>query len=114
MLRRALVCSKDPRLLLTRSLVLEKAGFKVTRAASVAELDGHAGGGGFDLMVLGQTLDAHEMKESVRIIGEHWPKSRILILSVSGEPVVDVPNCEHLRALDGPEALVAKAREVAG
>jgi DNA-binding response OmpR family regulator len=112
MLRSALVCSKDPHLLLTRSLVLERAGFKVTRVSSVAAMAGLTEADRIDLAVLGQTLDASEMKESVRIICEQWPKSRILILNITGEPIVDVPNCEHLRSSDGPEALLAKAREL--
>jgi hypothetical protein len=112
MLRRALVCSKDPHLLMTRSLLLERAGFNVTRVSSVTEIDELAGDSQFDLAVLGQTFDPREIKESVRIICEEWPESRILILNVSGEPIVDVPNCEHLRSSDGPEALLAKAKEM--
>jgi DNA-binding response OmpR family regulator len=112
MLRRALVCSKDPQLLMTRSLLLERTGFDVTRASSLAEIDGLAGGGTFDLAVLGHTLEAREIKKIVHIICERWPQSRILILNVNGEPIVDGPNCEHLRSSDGPEALLAKVNEM--
>jgi DNA-binding response OmpR family regulator len=112
MLRRALVCSKDPQLLMTRSLLLERAGFNVTRASSVAEINEIAGGGPFDLTVLGHTLEASEIQKNVQIICERWPQSRILVLNVNGEPTVDVPNCEHLRSSDGPEALLAKANEM--
>jgi DNA-binding response OmpR family regulator len=114
MSRRALVCSKDPHLLLTRSLVLERAGFNVTRVSSVTEMAGLTEVSQIDLAVLGQTLDVNEMNEVIRIVGEQWPKSRILILNISGEPIVDVPNCDHLRSSDGPEALLAKARELTG
>jgi hypothetical protein len=112
MSRSALVCSKDPDLLLTRSMVLERAGFNVTRVASVTEMAGLSEVSRIDLAVLGHTLDASEIEESVRIICEHWPESRILILNISGEPIVDVPNCEHLRSSDGPEALLAKVRKL--
>lgn len=114
MSRRALVCSKDAHLLLTRSMVLERAGFCVTRISSVSEMAGLTEVRRIDLAVLGQTLDLREMNEAIRIIGERWPMSRILILNISGEPIVDVPNCAHLRSSDGPEALLAKARELTG
>jgi hypothetical protein len=84
----------------------------VSRASSVAEMTGLAEVSRIDLAVLGQTLEVNEMTEAIRIISERWPKSRILILNISGEPIVDVPNCEHLRSSDGPEALLAKAREL--
>jgi DNA-binding response OmpR family regulator len=112
MLGNALICSKDPQLLETRTWLFEKAGFSVTQANSVETLKKLEAGKKFDLAVLGQSLSASDLDEAVKLICQRWPATRILVLNVTGNPVIDAPDCEHLQALNGPMSLLAKAKEM--
>ena len=112
MLGNALICGKDPQLLATRKLLLEKAGFRVIETNSADAIDDLVIEEPFDLVVLGQSMEELELSEAIRIVCLRWPLARILIMNVTGQPIVDAPNCEHLRSLDGPAALLSKAKEM--
>ena len=107
-----LVYGRDPSLLDTRRWVLEKAGYRVLSAQTLAEAERIASTEPISLLVLCHSLTTQDCQDALAAANMLQPEMRRLLISAN------TPVCSHehkdfvLRAFDGPSALIAAVQEL--
>ena len=80
-----LVYGRDAQLLATRRLLLERPGYRVRAALSLADFDCIAPGDRVDLVILCHTLSKEECDRAITMIQSRWPMAKALVLT-AGSP----------------------------
>lgn len=106
--RHILSVSYDEPLLLTRGLLLEREGYKVTSAVGFNPALSQCQKGGFDLFVLGHSIPQRDKLELIHCFRKH-SEAPVLSLQRTGEPVVDKADY-HVLPEDPREFLATVAR----
>ncbi len=99
-----LICGHNPTLLLTRTLVLEHAGFRVKTLSDISELSETAE----ERLLLCPTLGETEQLEAIRLTRIKWPDARILV--VGEDRVVEDDKVFRMSSFAGAEVLIENAR----
>ena len=98
--KRVLCVSYDAALLITRRLLLERAGDVVTSASSFKEASAHCRKGKFDLLILGHSIPLNDKARLMKLFRVHR-HAPILSLQKQGEE--PVPNADYYAFSSGPE-----------
>lgn len=99
----------DAALAETRRLLLEKAGFQVTSAVGMAQLQQLANEAEYDLIVVGQIAPRDMRREAILWLKQTHPNARVVaLLSAPGERFPEA-DCEFQTA--NPEEWVAAVAE---
>jgi DNA-binding response OmpR family regulator len=105
-----LVFGRDHQLVHTRSLILEKAGFRVLTASSLPDIQRLLSEPTMDVMVLCHSLSPQDCNDALRITHERWPHIQTVALvsgsSNCGSQVADTV----MDATDGPVKLISAVR----
>ena len=99
-----LICGRNPTLLLTRTLVLEHAGFRVKALSGLLKLRECAE----DRVLLCSSLSESEQLEAIRLIREGCPEAKILV--VGEDRVIEDDKVFRMSALSGAEILIENTK----
>ena len=111
-----LICSHDPRLLETRQLVLERAGFRVTAVAEIAQVEAIVKARPVDICVLCQTLSSAECEGILETVRVHTQEIKYVVIAAHESHCADLAAAGDA-VLDGfvfPQLLVAEVQKLAG
>jgi DNA-binding response OmpR family regulator len=101
-----LVFGRDYQLVHTRSLILEKAGFRVRTASSLPDLHQLLSEPSMDVMLLCHSLSTEECNQALAMAQERWPHIQtISMLSAASGCVSDATDAV-MNASDGPARLI--------
>ena len=106
--RHILSVSYDEPLLLTRGLLLEREGYRVTSAVGFNPALSQCQKGGFDLFVLGHSIPQRDKLELIHCFRKN-SEAPVLSLQRTGEPLVDSADY-HVLPEDPREFLAMVAR----
>lgn len=105
--------SRDPQLLELRRLVLLRAGFDVLTAVQFDAVRQFTESYKIDLLIAGHTLAQAQCEEAIRLAKTINPPIKTLVLRYEGSSPCAIGIAdEELDLLGGPEALVAKVKEL--
>ena len=107
-----LIYGRDPSLLDTRRWVLEKAGYRVFSAQTLAEAERLAATEPISLFVLCHSLTPQDCQDALAAAGKIQPKMRRLLITAN-TPVCNQGHEDRLlSAFDGPQALIAAVHDL--
>ena len=98
-----ILCGSDPSLLMTRQMLLERQGLRVTTLLGISLLDEAAG----EVLVLCYTLTRRDQMIAVERYRSRFPQGKVLLLG-RDRPEVSCPECQTLPAYCGPRSFVEK------
>jgi DNA-binding NtrC family response regulator len=105
-----LVFGRDYQLVITRSLILEKAGFHVRTATSVPDIQQLLSEPTMDVMVLCHSLSPQDCDEALLITHQRWPNMQTVAL-VSGSSSCGSEAADAImEATEGPAKLINAVR----
>ena len=107
-----LIYGHDSKLLETRAWVLERAGFRVLRAASYADARHTLGREAIDLFIVCHTLLSREAEDVLADAHSDKPGVRSLLLTADTAEYTEDEANGVLSAFADPRMLIAKAREL--
>lgn len=107
-----LVYGSDDVLLGTRTLVLEKAGYKVFAARETSDLQDILLGQLVSLLVLCHSLSTEKCKAAIDFAENRHPEIRSLVLTAGEAPCSERAHDAVLSAFDGPRRLVETVRNL--
>jgi DNA-binding NtrC family response regulator len=105
-----LVFGRDYRLAHTRSLILEKAGFRVRTASSVPDLQQLLSEPSMDVMVLCHSLTTQDCADAWIITHERWPQIQTIALVTGSADCGSQSADTVMDAIDGPVKLITAVR----
>ena len=101
---RILSVSYDESLLVTRQMMLEQAGFRVTSALGFEEALEHCDSGKFDLLLVGHSIP---LKDKRSLIKAARRSCKAPVLSIRKHGDVPLPEADYsLDSLEDPKVLV--------
>ena len=98
-----LICGRSRTLLLTRTLVLEHVGFRVTALGDLLELEGSTEG----YFLLCSSLTESEQLQAIQLLRISQPEARILV--VGEDRLVEDDKVFRMSAFAGAEDLIENA-----
>ncbi len=101
-----LVYGSDDVLLGTRTMVLEKAGYKVFSARETSDLQEILLGRSISLLVLCHSLSSEKCEAAIEFAESRHPVIRCLVLTAGNSPCSERAHDAVLSAFDGPRKLV--------
>ena len=107
---RILSLSEDPQLGPLRASVLRHAGFQVTHPRGKSEIRDCVDSGAFDLLILGHSLGVEYARDLVSRFREKNPAAKVL--AVAQTDLLPIRADKVIRAIDGPEVLIAAVDEL--
>jgi DNA-binding NtrC family response regulator len=108
MVKRILSVSYDDILLLTRQMLLEKSGYKVTSALGFTKAVEHCQHSGFDLFILGHSIPEDDKLHLIKTFQENCP-APILSLERPGEKRIP---CDFHASPDDPQKFLKVVDEI--
>jgi hypothetical protein len=102
-----LIYGKDERLLDTRSMILEKCGYRVRVALKLSDIASVGIAEDLRLLIFCHTVSLEECGRAIALCQVRWPAARTLFLSVGGMACETSLSSEVLDALDGPAKLIS-------
>ena len=99
-----LICGHNLTLLLTRTLVLEHAGFRVGSLSDLSKLPASAD----ERLLLCSSLDETEQIEAIRLTRLKWPHAKVLV--VGEDRLVEDDKVFRMSSFAGAEVLIENAR----
>jgi DNA-binding response OmpR family regulator len=113
---RILLYGNDPILLLSRRLVLERAGSQVFATSDTEQEIGFLTAMEPDILILCQSLDMTQREEALITAREIRPQMKILVMMDAGVVyyLESHDGEEALNALDGPQALLTVVDRMLG
>jgi DNA-binding NtrC family response regulator len=106
-----LVFGSDYQLVHTRSLILEKAGFRVRTASSLPDIQKLLSEPSMDVMLLCHSLSTQDCSEALIITHDRWPRIQTIAL-VSGSSNCGSDSVDSvLEATEGPAKLISAVRQ---
>jgi DNA-binding response OmpR family regulator len=101
---RILSVSYDESLLVTRQMMLERAGFTVTSALGFEEALEHCDSGNFDLLLVGHSIPQRDKRSLIKA-ARRTCKAPVLSIRRHGDvPLSDAD--DSVDAVDGPKGLM--------
>ncbi len=107
---RILSLSEDPQLGPLRASVLRHAGFQVTHPRGKSEIHECLDSGVYDMLILGHSLGVEYARALVSKFREKNPKGKVL--AVAQTDLLPIRADKVIRAIDGPEVLIAAIDEL--
>lgn len=107
---RILSLSEDPQLGPLRATVLRHAGFNVTHPQGKEAIQRSLEQEPFDLLVLGHSLAVEHTRDYVSKFREKNPRGKVL--AVAQTELLPIRADRVIRAIDGPEVLIAVIQEL--
>ena len=107
---RILSLSEDPQLGPLRASVLRHAGFHVTHPRGKTETRDCLDSGIYDLLILGHSLGVEYARDLVSRFREKNPAGKVL--AVAQTDLLPIRADKVIRAIDGPEVLIAAVDEL--
>ena len=101
-----LVFGRDFQLVHTRSLILEKAGFRVRTASSLPDIHQLLSEPTMDVMLLCHSLSTQECDEAITMTLERWPRIQTISLIAGSSGCASKPTDAVMNATDGPAKLI--------
>jgi DNA-binding NtrC family response regulator len=101
-----LVFGRDYQLVHTRSLILEKAGFRVRTAASLPDLHQLLAEPTMDVMLLCHSLSTEECDQALALTQQRWPRIHTISLTSGSSGCNSEPIDAVMNAVDGPAKLI--------
>jgi hypothetical protein len=102
------VCySGDSRLVETRKMVFERAGFRTAVATDPSELEAILRQGPVGVLVLCHSLPDAECERADRFVHENYPRTRVLLLNSGFSNCSLRPPDQDYDSLRGPEGLLS-------
>jgi DNA-binding NtrC family response regulator len=106
-----LVFGRDHQLVHTRSLILEKAGFRVRTASSLPDIQQLLSEPTMDVMLLCHSLSIQECADALTITHERWPRIQTIAL-VSGSSDCGSKSVDTvIEVTEGPAKLISAVRK---
>jgi hypothetical protein len=103
----------EPILLSTRQRILEHENFVVHSLEDVNQIPSSSEiNGPFDLVILGHTLDAAQIKAAAGWFRAHQPLTRILLLGTNARGLDPSQFDEVMNPADGPLSFLAVVRRI--
>src|SRR5215467_4968059 len=110
MSRHILLISYDERLLISRRIKLEQAGYAVCSALGFKEAMANCkDGGSYDLLILGHSIPSHDKRDLIAAF-RAFHTSPILSLWAQDEQIADT--VDYLAFSDGPEKLLKNVASI--
>jgi DNA-binding NtrC family response regulator len=100
------VFGRDFQLVHTRSLILEKAGFRVRTASCLPDLHQLLSEPTMDVMLLCHSLSTAECDEALAMTTQRWPRIQTISLLSGSSGCNSQPTDAIMNATDGPAKLV--------
>jgi CheY-like chemotaxis protein len=101
-----LVFGRDDQLIHTRSLILEKAGFRVRTASSLPDLHQLLAEPAMDVLLLCHSLSTAECDAALTMTQDRWPKIQTISLVSGSSGCNSQPTDAIMHASDGPAKLI--------
>ena len=101
-----LVFGRDYQLVHTRSLILEKAGFRVRTASSLPDLHQLLAEPTMDVLLLCHSLSTEECNQALAMTQERWPRIQSISLLSGGSGCHSEATDAVMNASDGPAKLI--------
>jgi DNA-binding NtrC family response regulator len=101
-----LVFGRDYQLIHTRGLILERAGYRVWTASSLAEVKGLLSKPRMDVMLLCHSLSTEECNKALEVTHERWPRIQTIALVSGSSGCASEPTDAVLNAIEGPAKLI--------
>ncbi len=105
-----LVFGRDYQLVHTRSLILEKAGFRVRTASSLPEIQQLLSEPTMDLMLLCHSLSPQECNEALLLTHQRWPHIQTIALVSGSSDCGSKYTDAVMEAIEGPAKLINTVR----
>jgi DNA-binding response OmpR family regulator len=105
-INRILVSSNDPRLLLSRELVLKQAGFAVISVGKKVPVDSIPQDPPVGLIILGHSLSPEEQDALIEETRKRWPRVKILRLVVGDDTIQEISRHEFVFSSLDPRKLI--------
>jgi len=112
MKRRILSLSANPELAKLRAMVLRHAGYSVTWPSSKQEADQILQNESFDILLIGHTISGQSARQFAEVFRARNPHGKIV--AIMAATYLMVKTDRTVKALDGPEALLAAIAEMLG
>ena len=107
-----LVYGRDHRLLETRGWILERAGYRVLTALTLAEVERIAASESIGLLLLCHSLSVEDCEKALIAVSTIHPEVKRLLMTAN-TPLCPVgQNDWVLSAFDGPQALAAAVHDL--
>jgi len=107
-----LVFGRDDQLVYTRSLILERAGFRVHTASSIPDLQQLLSEPAMDVMVLCHSLSHQDCDEALLLAHEHWPDIQTIALVTGSSDCGSTFTDSMMQASEGPARLIDTVRNL--
>jgi CheY-like chemotaxis protein len=101
-----LVFGRDDQLIHTRSLILEKAGFRVRTASSLPDLHQLLAEPAMDVLLLCHSLSTAECDAALTMTQDRWPKIQTISMLSGSSGCAAEPTDAVMNAADGPAKLI--------
>jgi DNA-binding NtrC family response regulator len=110
--RKILSVSYDEALLMTRQMLLEQAGFRVTSALGFSEGMENCRAGGFELVIIGHSIPRKDKSE---LIGAAKKHCNCPVLSIRRHGDLPHPGADFsVDSLSGPQMLINEVKKAFG
>ena len=106
-----LVFGRDHQLVHTRSLILERAGFHVHTAASLADIQLLPSKPHIDVMVLCHSLSTQDCDEALILTHERWPDIQTIALVAGPSDCGSDSTDAVMETHEGPAKLINAVRQ---
>jgi DNA-binding response OmpR family regulator len=100
------VFGRDDQLVHTRSLILEKAGFRVRIAYSIRDLQQLLSDRSMDVMVLCHSLAPKECDQALLLVHQAWPHIQTLALVTGYSDCGSTSTDAKMEVSEGPARLI--------
>ena len=108
-----LLYGRDPQLLETRRLVLEKSGHRVWATMDINQVDRVTELKAIDLLVFCHSLSSKQCDEALALAHGWWPQVKSLVLTAGVAGCSDALSDKVLDAMEGPAKLISAVAQLA-
>jgi DNA-binding NtrC family response regulator len=108
--KKILAISYDEHLLLTRQLLFEREGYRVTSALGYVTARNACHSGGFDLAFIGHSVPRHDRDALIRVFLEH-NQAPVVVTTMGFAEQNPTEGVRTISAWDGPRAVLDVAKE---
>jgi DNA-binding response OmpR family regulator len=109
--RHILLISYDERLLISRRIKLEQAGYEVCSALGFKEAIANCkDGGSYDLLILGHSIPSHDKRDLISAFRSYHTSPILSLWARHEEEVAD--SVDYLAFSDGPEKLLKNVASI--
>ena len=107
-----LIYGRDPQLLNTRRLLLEKSGHQVRVTMDINQVDRVADLMAVDLLIFCHSLSPEQCDQALVFAHARWPKVKVLVLTAGLAGCSDALSDKVLDAMQGPAKLISTVSQL--